>query len=223
MHHHQEHAPGLEAQPVGHRTRRARGLGRDVRDVGPAARAFHFVPVVLDGHCPRLGQVSDLMRVLHPQVARAGQVSAPHGQMPSANTSSVLSGCSFQARNAPGAPGCLPGFRFHPALAGPALWRHTFPADHQCSAGILEEFPLLRKISRSSRAIFSACSAICALSSAFSARSRAFTSCSAATTPGASAISGTPSLHHSSSTTHHSVIKSTPSARSAPPSIRARQ
>ena len=34
----------------------------------------HLVPVVLDGLCPRLGQVGDLMRVPHPQIAGVGQV-----------------------------------------------------------------------------------------------------------------------------------------------------
>ena len=76
VHHHQEHAPGLEVQPVGHRARRARRLRRGVRDMGPAARALHLMPVVLDGHRPRLGQVGDLVGVLHPQVAGVGQVSA---------------------------------------------------------------------------------------------------------------------------------------------------
>ena len=75
VHHHQEHAPGLEVQPVGHRARRAR-LRRGVCDVDPAARALHLVPGVLDGQSPRLGQVGDLVRVPHPQVAGIGQVSA---------------------------------------------------------------------------------------------------------------------------------------------------
>ena len=42
----------------------------------PAARALHFVPVVLDGLRPRLGQVGDLVGVPHPQVAGTRQVSA---------------------------------------------------------------------------------------------------------------------------------------------------
>ena len=75
VHHHQEHTPGLEVQPVGHRARRAR-LRRGVCDVDPAARALHLVPGVLDGQSPRLGQVGDLVRVPHPQVAGIGQVSA---------------------------------------------------------------------------------------------------------------------------------------------------
>ena len=115
--------------------------------------------------------------------------------MPSGNTSSVLSGCSFQARNAPGAPGCLPGFRLIPPWR--ALRSGGFFPGRSSVLGGIDEFPLLREISRSSSAIFSACSVICAFSSAFSARSRAFASCSAATTPGASGVSGTPLLHHS--------------------------
>jgi hypothetical protein len=63
-----------------------------------------------------------------------------------------------------------------------------------------------REISRSSRAIFCACSAGRAFSSAFSARGSAFCSrscafapCSAATTSGASGVSGTAVLHHAGS------------------------
>ena len=76
VHHQQEHAPGLEVQPVGDRARRARRLRRGVRDMAAAAGAFHLVPVVLGGLRPRLGQVGDLVRVPHAQVSRAGQVSA---------------------------------------------------------------------------------------------------------------------------------------------------
>jgi hypothetical protein len=78
-----------------------------------------------------------------------------------------------------------------------------FPGRSSVLGGI-DEFPLLREISRSSRANRSASSAFCARSSAFSAfssafcaRSRAFAACSAATTSGASGISGTPALHQS--------------------------
>jgi hypothetical protein len=44
--------------------------------VDPAARAPHLVPVMLDGLRPRLGQVSDLVGVPHPQVPGSGRVSA---------------------------------------------------------------------------------------------------------------------------------------------------
>jgi hypothetical protein len=73
VHHQQEHAPGLEVQPVGHRTRRFR---RGVRDMDPAAGARHLVPVMLDGHRPRPGQVGDLMGVPRPQAGRVRQVAA---------------------------------------------------------------------------------------------------------------------------------------------------
>jgi Homeodomain-like domain len=112
-----------------------------------------------------------------------------------------------------------------PAAAGWEDQRWTLassPAGHRCPAASTNS-PELREISRSSRAIFSACSAICAFSSAFSARSRAFASCSAATTSGASGLSRTPLLHHSTPTLLSSVITSTPSASPAPHSIRARQ
>ena len=76
VHHHQEHAPGLEVQPVSHRARSACRLGRGARDVDPAARAPHLMPVMLDGLRPGLGQVGDLVGVPHPQVPGPGQVSA---------------------------------------------------------------------------------------------------------------------------------------------------
>ena len=41
LHHQQEHAQGLEVQPVAHRARRARRLWRSVRDVPAAAGALH--------------------------------------------------------------------------------------------------------------------------------------------------------------------------------------
>ena len=148
---------------------------------------------------------------LHPQVAGAGQVSAARAGALAGTAASVSSGCSFQARNAPGAPGCLPGLRF-PRPPRASRSGGFFPGWSSVLGGI-EEFPLLREISRSSRAILSACSAICAFSSAFSARSRAFASRSAATTSGASGVSGTPLLHHSTPVPLPSVIKSTPSAR----------
>ena len=49
VHHHQEHAPGLEVQPVRHGARRAPGFRRGTRDMHLAARALHLMPVVLDG------------------------------------------------------------------------------------------------------------------------------------------------------------------------------
>jgi hypothetical protein len=74
VHHHQEHAPGLEVQPVGHRARGARRFRRSPGDMPPAARALDLVPVVLDGLRPRLGQVGDLMGVAHPQVRGLSEI-----------------------------------------------------------------------------------------------------------------------------------------------------
>jgi len=56
----------------------------------------------------------------------------------------------------PGAPGCLPGLRPLPrrGLRSGGL----FPGRSSVLGGI-DEFPEFREISRSSRAIFSACSA----------------------------------------------------------------
>ena len=125
----------------------------------------------------------------------------------------LSSGFSRQARNVPGAPFCLPGLRFPPP-------RRIFGSGGclpgwSSALGGIEELPLLREISRSSRAIFSACSAIRAFNSAFSVRSRAFASRSAAATSGASGVSRTPLLHHSIPITLPSVIKSTPSGQAS--------
>jgi hypothetical protein len=79
VHDHEEHAPGLDVQPVGDRARRARRLRQGVRDMHPAARALGLVPVVLGGPRPRLGQVGDLAGVPHSQVAGLSKV--PPGQI----------------------------------------------------------------------------------------------------------------------------------------------
>ena len=76
VHHHEEHAPRLEVQPVGHRARRPGSFRRGIRDMDPAAAASHLVPVVLGGHGPGLGQVGDLVGEPHPQVSRGSQVTA---------------------------------------------------------------------------------------------------------------------------------------------------
>ena len=76
VYHHQEHAPGLEVQPVGDGSRRPGRLRRGVGDVPPAAGAFHLVPVVLGGLRPGFGQVGDLVGVRHPEVPRAGEAAA---------------------------------------------------------------------------------------------------------------------------------------------------
>ncbi len=75
VHHHQEHAPGLEVQPVGDGSRRPGRLRRGVGDV-PLAQGHHLVPVVLGGLRPGFGQVGDLVGVRHPEVPRAGEAAA---------------------------------------------------------------------------------------------------------------------------------------------------
>ena len=47
-----------------------------VRDMPAVARARDLMPVVLGGPCPRIGQIGDLMGVLHAQVSGTGQVLA---------------------------------------------------------------------------------------------------------------------------------------------------
>ena len=76
VHHHQEHAPGLEVQPVGDGSRRPGRLRRGAGDVPPAAGAFHLVPVVLGGLRSGFWQVGDLVGVRRPEIPRAGEVAA---------------------------------------------------------------------------------------------------------------------------------------------------
>jgi hypothetical protein len=79
--------------------------------------------------------------------------SFPHSHVPSGKCGTVLSGRSFHARYAPGAPGCLPGLR-PPRRRG--LRSGGFFPGWSSALGGIDEFPLLRETSRSSRAIFSA-------------------------------------------------------------------
>ena len=83
VHHHQEHAPGLEVHPVGHGARRgAARLRRGRGHVHPAAGAFHLVPVVLGGLRPDLlRQVIDLVGEPTPRSAASFR-SVPHAQGP---------------------------------------------------------------------------------------------------------------------------------------------
>ena len=137
VHHHQEHAPGLEVQPVGHRARRARRFRRRVRDVQPPAAAFHLVPVVLHRGRGGLGQVGDLVGVPDAEVGGTGQVRAARaapGREHIAGVVRVLVPFQVRARRAAllaglaaaAAPGlrrrrCLPrqviGTRRHPGVA----------------------------------------------------------------------------------------------------------
>ena len=119
--------------------------------------------------------------------------SPPHAQEPCGKCAIISSGSSRQARNAPGAPGCLPGLRPPRRVFRSGGLR---PGRSSLLGGI-DELPLFREISRSSRAIRSRSSAFSAFSSSFSARSRPAAACSAATTTGASGGSGMPALHQS--------------------------
>ena len=120
----------------------------------PAAGASHLVPVVLGGLRPDLlRQVAHLMgehdaQVSGPLQVRAARTGARGEQV--LGPVRVIVPRQVRARR----PGLLPGFRF-PAPrrgfgAGGVLPGWSSPL------GAIEEFPLLREISRSSRAIRSA-------------------------------------------------------------------
>jgi hypothetical protein len=168
----------------------------------PAARALHFVPVVLDGHCPCPGQVSDLMRVLHPQAAGVVDVSAARADALREHVPGLVR-VLVPGQERTRRTGLLARLPLHPALAGPALWQ-LLPRQVIGARGI-GKFPLLREISRSSRAMRSSSSAIFASLSYTSirsrpagSRSRAFAARSSAASPGTPAVSGasgTPVLH----------------------------
>ena len=86
VHHHQEHAPGLDVQPVRHGARRAPGFRRGTRDMHLAARALHLMPVVLNGLRACLGQVGDLVGVPDPEITGPGQVCRTRRSLGSART-----------------------------------------------------------------------------------------------------------------------------------------
>jgi hypothetical protein len=114
------------------------------------------MPVVLDGLRARLGQVGDLVRVPDPDITGPGQVpAAPAGTLREVRDGAVRVIVPRQVR--PAAPGCLPGLRFFPPCC--CLRCGGFLPGWSSLLGGIEELPLLREISRSSRAICSACSA----------------------------------------------------------------
>ena len=113
---------GLEVQPVRHGAWRARGLRRGARDMGPAARAPHLMPVVLDGLRARLGQVGDLVGVPDPEITGPGQVpAAPAGALREVRDGAVRVIVPRQVR--PRRPGLLTGPPLRPALPLPGLRR----------------------------------------------------------------------------------------------------
>jgi len=75
VHGQQEHAPGLEVQPVGHRPRGARAC-RPRRGVQPPARARHHVLVVLRHARGDRRGIDDLVRGSHPEIGGTGEVPA---------------------------------------------------------------------------------------------------------------------------------------------------
>ena len=166
VHDQQEHAPGLQVRPVGHRAGLP-GPGRRRRGVHPPAPARDRVPVVLrDRRGDRRG-VDELVRRDHAEVVRVREVPRRTRTRPSGNSGSLLSGFSLQARCAPGAPGCFPCLFFplpRPGLGSGAV----FPGRSSADGGI-PEFPEFRDTARSSLASRSARSVTCAVSSAFRA------------------------------------------------------
>ena len=172
VHHHQEHAPGLEVQPVGDRARRARRFRGRARHVHPAAPAPGFMPVVLDGQRPRIRQVGDLVRIPHPQVSGAGQARAaraPTLREMIDDLVRVLAPGQVRTRRAR----LLAGLA---ATSAAGLRSGGFLPGRSSVLGGIDEFPELREINRSSRAIRSSRSAIFASLASSSIRSRSFAS-----------------------------------------------
>jgi len=127
------------------------------------------VPVILGGLGPCLRQVRDLMGVPRPEIPRAGQVGAAGAaalREARDRLVRVVAPLQVRARRT----GLLAGLTLLAALR-PELRRG--PPGWSSPLGGIEEFPEFREISRSSRAIFSACSATWAASSVVSASSSA--------------------------------------------------
>ena len=97
---------------------------------------------------------------------------------PKCGKSSVLSGRGSHARYAPGAPGCLPGFRLFPPPR--ALRCGGFFPGRSSDEGGIEEFPLLRDSARSSRLTCSRSAAIWSACALTASRSSPISSCCAA-------------------------------------------
>ena len=110
--------------------------------------------------------------------SRAPASSRLHSHRPPGNTSSVLSGRGSHARYAPGAPGCLPGFRLFPPPR--ALRCGGFFPGRSSDEGGIEEFPLLRDSARSSRLTCSRSAAIWSACALTASRSSPISSCCAA-------------------------------------------
>ncbi len=129
------------------------------RDMGPAARALHLMPVVLDGLRVCLGQAGDLVGVPDPEITGPGQVpAAPARALREVRDGVVRVIVPRQVR--PRRPGLLAGPPLLPALPLPGLWR--FPPGlviaarrHRGVAAVTgdqplqpgDQFGLLRKLS----------------------------------------------------------------------------
>jgi hypothetical protein len=124
----QEPAPGLDVQPVAHRSRLA-GSGRGRRGVQPPARAGDRVLLVLGDGGGDHHVVDDLVRRGSPEIG-----------------GTVVSGLWLQARCAPGAPGCFPRRPLPPSrgLRG----RGGVLPGRSSAAGGIEEFAEFRDAAR---------------------------------------------------------------------------
>jgi hypothetical protein len=154
--------------------------------VHPPAAARHSVQVMLNHLRGHQRDLDLLMRSHHPQVGRAVQGGAALTH-PRRECGTVSSGCSLQARCGPRAPGCLPCLRFPPpgCLRGGGVWPGRSSAD-----GGIEELPLLREESRSSRSALAARSVTCPASRALPAASTSITRACTAITASRAASSG---------------------------------
>ena len=165
VHDQQEHGPGLQVQPVGHRPGLP-GPGRRRRGMHPPAPAGDRVPVVLRDRRGHRRGVDDLVRRGDAEVLRVRQVPRRtrtplrEQRLPLVR---VLAPGQVRARR----PALLP----LPSLPVPRLGLGSgavFPGRSSADGGI-PEFPEFRDTARSSFASRSASSVTCAASSAFRA------------------------------------------------------
>ena len=133
--------------------------------------------------------------------SRACSSPVPHAQLPRGNRSLAWPGSCRQARNIPGAPGCLPGLRL--PLPRPGFGRGCSFPGRSSEEGGMDEFPLLRFKARSRRAtcsrsaaIWSACSPSAPRSSPISSSCAAIRSSRAAHEPQSGAGSGRTAISH---------------------------
>ena len=170
------------------------GPGRRGRPVHPPAAARHLVQVMLGHRRGDQRDVDQLVRGRHAQVRRAGQVRAararPLREMRH-RLVRVLAPGQVRARRA-GLLARLAPFPFPRfGLAGGGVRPGRSSAD-----GGIEEFPLFRDTSRSSRSTLAARSATCPASRAFSAASISITRACTVITASRAASSGIEGTDH---------------------------